>query len=925
MALLPYLGQVPAQWFNLAGDAALAGGTLYFYEVGTSTPKAVYEDYQGNTSAGTSVTLDATGRANVFTSGLYRVILKDADGVQIGPAVDGIGSAAGVDAGTVGTVETYDDLRALDGADGTVFVVEGRAANGDGGAGLFVWDELDTSTDDDGTILTPDTNPASGRWVRIFTGDIGLRWFGGVLDNATDDAAAYGAALAASAGRQRWLHIFDGTARIASTVSAPSGSMIRFSRGGALTATSGTVSAGFPSGSTLEGAYHCFKGSLVVSIAQEASWQVDPDWWDSVDDDTRILAACDACASANQQVLIRHAYAMTADFTQPSNAVLVFEGSGKIAWTGATAVDIVLRRFTSGDPTGGRFTFSSVAKLASLTMVESQNDYLSPFLFGAVGNGSTDDSAAVWPVVLHGKGNITARHKVGTTLAKTGSVDLRGTILDGTEYTDSDDIPAALVLGSGIDLTTSEGLTLAGCAVIAKNAAQSEILVGGSLTLSASALWGQENTGVASLGVQSVGALIDRSLLTVAPVHSPNSTIRSSVVEGSGTYAVSAVDIVGLGGSGWDIQDTEIEENGAIGITSIRGSSIVAEYIAWADGADCIDSTVAPRDTTSNGEAVGAANFRGGRVTMPLIGQEDSVIQVANLIGPLSAPAFGYTEMAWNGIGLMDVSGTPGAAGTLLDPRHAMHYCARSIDGIPAPRFDSSALDAEAISTSSTSGWTFAPSGTPSVVDDAFVWGGGSLASSPATITRAITSTEERILAAYGGVVLVDFTGGIESVRLLIGDEDINLLRCPGATTQRMAYHIWPGTTAASAPTLEFRLGHDGTEGSLKVTVIPCAPLHAAQWDKFWGGDRTLSATTYNTWKSTLDEDGDCVSLEVWCESLPASPYTPRPETIQPALYDFAPEVRIIPKTLGTAATNPFMSVKAPSATNFYSYLSTKG
>lgn len=926
MATLPYLGQVPAQWFNLAGDAALAGGVLYFYEVGTSTPKQVYTDYQGNTSAGTSVTLDASGRANVFTSGLYRVILRDSVGVQIGPTVDGIGQPEGVDAGVARTVETYDDLRAFDGSDGTAFVVEGRSDNGDGGAGLFVWDALETATDDDGTILTPASNPASGRWMRIFSGDMDLRWWGAAMDNATDDAAAYAAALAASAGRERWLGIFGGTARLASTVSAPSGSMIRFSRGGALTATSGAVSAGFPNGSTLEGTYHCFKGSLVVSIAQEAAWQVDPDWWDSVDDDARILAATEACASANQQVLIRRACAMTADFTQPANAVLVFEGSGKLAWSGATAVDVVLRRFTSGDPTGGRFTFSSVAKLNSLTMVESQNDYLSPFLFGATGDGTTDDAAAVWPVVLHGKGRIDDRHKVGTTLAKTGAIDLRGPNADGTAYTDSDDIAAALILGSGIDLTATEGITLVGVGIIAKNAAQSEVIATGDAILEDATIWGQDNAGVASLGIQAATSIVRRTLLKVAPIHAPNSTITDSVVEGSGTYAVSAVDQVGVGGGGWTIERTEIEEASNVGVAVIRESSITADYIAWPDGAECINSTVAPLGAASFSEAVGAVIFNGGRVTLPLVADEDSLIQVCGVSCPVVAPAFGYTEMAWNGFGTLDLSGTPGASGTLLDPRHAMRPCARSVDGVTAPRYRASALDAETTPTSGTTDWNFGTSATPSVVDDAFSWGDGDLSSSPATITRTFTGTSERILAAYGGVVVVEFTGGIESVRILTGDEDISLLRCPGATSQRMAFHVWPGTTAASSPTLAFALGHDGTAGTFKATVIPCAPVDARQWWEFWGGDRPLTSTTYNTWKETLDDDGDCVSLAVWCDTLPASPYTPRPETIQPALYDFVPQVRIFPKTLGAAVgTNPFMSAKAPSAVNFYSHLSTRG
>ena len=165
--VLFYLGQVPAQWFTEAGNAALAGGVLRFYEVGTSTPKAVFSDYQGVTAAGTAVTLNASGRANVFLDGLYSVTLEDSEGVQIGAKVDGIGNAAMIGDGSTLVIETYDDLRQFDGTDFRACVVQGRTANGDGGSGLFVWDALETTADDGGAILAPLTLPLSGRWVRV--------------------------------------------------------------------------------------------------------------------------------------------------------------------------------------------------------------------------------------------------------------------------------------------------------------------------------------------------------------------------------------------------------------------------------------------------------------------------------------------------------------------------------------------------------------------------------------------------------------------------------------------------------------------------------------------------------------------------------------------------------------------------------------
>lgn len=69
---------------NLQGDATASGGTLYFYETGTATPKSAYtaKDLSG---AMFSITLDSAGRTNgdVWGDGIYRVTLKDVLGATI--------------------------------------------------------------------------------------------------------------------------------------------------------------------------------------------------------------------------------------------------------------------------------------------------------------------------------------------------------------------------------------------------------------------------------------------------------------------------------------------------------------------------------------------------------------------------------------------------------------------------------------------------------------------------------------------------------------------------------------------------------------------------------------------------------------------------------------------------------------------------
>lgn len=71
-------------YFDSEGQP-VAGGELRFYDSGTTTPKAVFADPALTVNNGSTVGLDATGRANVETwgDGNYRVRLYDALGVQI--------------------------------------------------------------------------------------------------------------------------------------------------------------------------------------------------------------------------------------------------------------------------------------------------------------------------------------------------------------------------------------------------------------------------------------------------------------------------------------------------------------------------------------------------------------------------------------------------------------------------------------------------------------------------------------------------------------------------------------------------------------------------------------------------------------------------------------------------------------------------
>lgn len=68
------------QQFCDANGAPLAGGLVYFYVVGTTTPKTTYKDSALTVPNTNPVILDAAGRATIWGSGLFRQVLLDVFG-----------------------------------------------------------------------------------------------------------------------------------------------------------------------------------------------------------------------------------------------------------------------------------------------------------------------------------------------------------------------------------------------------------------------------------------------------------------------------------------------------------------------------------------------------------------------------------------------------------------------------------------------------------------------------------------------------------------------------------------------------------------------------------------------------------------------------------------------------------------------------
>lgn len=115
-------------------------------------------------------------------------------------------------------VSTIAILKSLTGMrNGQQAMVSGYYSAGDGGGGEFYWDAASSATDNGGTVIAADAGGV-GRWKRLFSGGLNVKWFGVKGDGSNDDTAELQAAISALTETQRQVFFPPGNYLVSSTL-----------------------------------------------------------------------------------------------------------------------------------------------------------------------------------------------------------------------------------------------------------------------------------------------------------------------------------------------------------------------------------------------------------------------------------------------------------------------------------------------------------------------------------------------------------------------------------------------------------------------------------------------------------------------------------------------------------------------------------
>lgn len=339
-----------APFYLSDAGAPLASGLLYTYDAGTSTPKTTYVDSAGLTANTNPIVLDAAGRASIYLGeGGYKLVLKDSLGNTLWTR-DAINNAGLV--GSYQVISTIADLKSLPGGVANFIQVVGYYAASDNAGGLFRWDSSSSTADNAGTIIQPNSAPATGRWIRVYTGAVNVKWFGAKGDGITNDTAALNNLITVFTAAGAEMYFDAGTYLITSGVTVPASIRVKRHKLAKLTASSAisfTCTGPFqdiPS--------QFFAGSAVAVFNSRSTRYTRPEWFggaadDSTDNADPIRAAVSSFSGFLGEVRFSRG-------TYRVNSALLFTAAvNGVRWEGATRFDTILKFYLTSTDDGMTF------------------------------------------------------------------------------------------------------------------------------------------------------------------------------------------------------------------------------------------------------------------------------------------------------------------------------------------------------------------------------------------------------------------------------------------------------------------------------------------------------------------------------------------------------------------------------------------
>lgn len=110
---------------------------------------------------------------------------------------------------TAMVVENIEELKTFNIQQSNQIETLGYYEKGDGGGGLFYWDLTSTEADNGGTVIQA-TGIITGRWKRVFSGAVNVKWFGAKGDNTNNDTPSFNLCLAFCRTNNVSMYIPDG-------------------------------------------------------------------------------------------------------------------------------------------------------------------------------------------------------------------------------------------------------------------------------------------------------------------------------------------------------------------------------------------------------------------------------------------------------------------------------------------------------------------------------------------------------------------------------------------------------------------------------------------------------------------------------------------------------------------------------------------